>query len=223
MQRMSKHHQPRVRALVAGLSVAVLALTLTACGEESSSSTAASSGETDSPYEPTESPTMAVEMTDAPASYSEIEGDGFSISAPGEFQQQRETSSNGEPMLILEKPSLVDGVPQRVAVIRDVAPVSTAVEQSFALESAKSAAGPEAEVSRLALTAPEGQAAYLTTWVEAQGAGGKGQVDVTYWQLMYQVSDELILNVVAFAPTEEFETSEVSTILRTFVPEGASA
>lgn len=198
----------------------VLATSLTACGADPEQETAASE---QSPYEPSETPTVAVEMTEPPADYSDIEGEGFTISAPGEFQQMRETSSNGEPMLVLEKPSSVEGVPHRVAVVRDVEPVSPADEQSFALESAKSAAGPGAEVRRVALSAPEGQSAYLTTWKEVRGAGGQEQVEVTYWQLMHQVDDDLILNVVAFAPSEEFEASGVSTILRSFVPDGASA
>jgi hypothetical protein len=109
-----------------------------------------------------------------------------------------------------------------VAVIRDVDPKSPAEEQSFALETSKAAAGPEASVERVAMPAPEGQSAFLTTWTEIRPGEGSDNVPVTYWQLMHQVEEDLILNVVAYAPADEFETSEVSKILRTFVP-GADA
>ena len=71
---------------------------------------------------------------------------------------------------------------------------------------------------RYQLDAPEGESSYLITWTEPQAGAAGADVDVTYWQLMYQTGDDLILNVVAFAPTAEFETSEVSRILRTFRP-----
>lgn len=202
--------------LLSSLLVAALLVPLAACGEDEP---AARPAEQTDPSAPTTSPSAQVTMLEPPADYSVVEGNGFTIGAPGEFQQQRTTSSNGEPMLVLEKPSQVEALPQRVAVIRDVRPKTPAIEQSFALETAKAAAGPEAEVERTALpTEEEGQSAFLITWKETlPGEGGDG-VSVTYWQLMHQVSPDLIINVVALAPTEEFETSEVSRILRTFVP-----
>ena len=185
-----------------------------ACG---SSEKTSASGDPDNVYLPTENPTVSVTMLAAPDDYSTIEGAGFEISAPGEFQRQTTTSANQEPMLVLEKPSAIESVPQRVAVIRDVEPQQSADEQSFALETAKSAAGPEGEVVRISMPAPEGQSAFLTMWRESRPSSDSGNVEVTYWQLMHQVDDSLIFNVVAFAPSDEFETSEVSRILRTFV------
>jgi hypothetical protein len=216
MQRMSR------RRLTVPIAATVLALTLTACGGDSEGS----SSDEGSVYEPTGSPSVAVTMMDPPADYSEIEGDGFTISAPGEYQQQRKESSNGQPMLVLENPSNVEQIPQRVAVIRDVAPKAPAAEQSFALETSKSAAGPGSEVVRstLPVTDEELEPAYLVTWKEVRPGAAGEEVQVTYWQLFQQVGKDLILNVVAFAPTAEFETSEVSKILRTFVADpGASA
>ena len=208
------------RLLAAALLVATTA-TLTACG---GGDDAASPAATETAYLPTGSPTTTVTMLKPPADYSKITGAGFAISAPGEFQRQEKTSSNGEPMLVLEKPSSVPALPQRVAVIRDVDPKSPASEQSFALEAAKNAAGPEGKAERSQLTAPEGQSSFLTTWNETRPAQGGSTVEMTYWQLMYQVDATLIINVVAFAPADEFETSEVSKILRTFTPtRGASA
>lgn len=213
--------RPAATILAAPVLAGVLVLGLTACGGDSPE---AGSG-TESVYEPTESPTMAIEMIDLPADYSTVEGAGFSIGAPGEFQQQHTQSSNGEPMLVLEKPSQVESLPQRVVVIRDVEPKSPASEQSFALETAKSAAGPDAEVERSTLPSTDDdlEPAYLVTWKEVRPSAGAEQVQVTYWQLFQQVGDDLILNVVALAPTDEFETSEVGKILRTFVVDASSA
>lgn len=182
----------------------------------------------DSIFLPSEDPSEGggevVSMVDPPADYAQIEGAGFEISAPGEFKQERTTSSNGEPMLALEVPSQVPAVPQRVAVIRDVMPKSSAAEQSFALESAKAAAGPDAQATRVELpTDDETEAAFLITWKEVRPSQGAESVEVTYWQLMHQTSDDLIFNVVALAPTNEFDNSEVSKILRTFVPADDSA
>ena len=205
-------------ALVAGT---LLVLPLSACGGDDNGSELPAGGDEASAgeYAATEQPTIDVAHLDPPADYAEIEGPGFTIAAPGEFQQQTSTSPNGEPRLVLEKPSAVPQVPQRVVVIRDVAPQQDAAEQSYALEAIKAAAGrDDADVHRYQLEAPDGQAAFLVTWVEPQAGRGASTVDVTFWQLMHQVSDELILNVVAFAPATEFETSEVSRILRTFEP-----
>ncbi|WP_435743818.1 hypothetical protein [Nocardioides sp. SYSU DS0663] len=201
--------------------VAALALGLAACGGDASDP----SEEAGAVYEPTDSPSMGVTMIDLPADYSTIEGTGFTIGAPGEFQQQRTQSSNGEPMLVLEKPSEVESLPQRVAIIRDVDPTSSAAEQSFALETAKSAAGPGAEVERSQLPATDEDLgpAYLVTWKEVRPGSGTEDVEVTYWQLFQQAGDDLIINVVALAPSAEFETSEVSRILRTFAVDASAA
>lgn len=205
------------RRIAAGLAAVLVLAPLAACGDEAPSATP----ESDTIYLPTETPTATVTMTDPPADYTTIEGEGYRISAPGEFRQERFTSSNGEPALMLERPSRVEAVPQRVVVIRDVDPKSSAAEQSYALENAKAAGGPEGEVSRVELPAPEGEAAFLVTWKENRPSKGADNVEVTYWQLMHQTGDDLILNVVAFAPSAEFDSSEVSTILRTFRPDGA--
>jgi hypothetical protein len=191
-----------------------LCAALSACGGDADSNEPAGEG----PFAPSGSASPGVSMIDPPADYTTIDGEGFAISTPGEFQQRRATSSNGEPMLVLEKPSQVPAIPQRVAVIRDVDPKSSAEEQSFALETSKAAAGPEASVQRVTMPAPEGQSAFLITWTESRPSEGSDNVGVTYWQLMHQVGEDLILNVVAYAPTDEFGTSEVSKILRTFEP-----
>lgn len=200
-----------MRNAIAAVTLCGLALGLGACSDAKPAVKT-----TDTAYLPTSSPTTTVTMMKPPADYSTIEGQGFTISAPGEFQRISKTSSNGQPMLVLEKPSSVPALPQRVVVIRDVDPKSPAAEQSYALEAAKAAAGPAGKASRTQIPTPEGQSAFLTTWNEVRPTQGSATVEVTYWQLMYQVNSSLILNVVALAPAEEFQTSEVSKILRTF-------
>lgn len=209
-----------VRHLAGLLTAGALALGLSACGSDRDAVPAVSQTE----YLPTSSPTATVSMAPPPASFTSVDGNGFTISAPPEFQRQEATSSNGEPMLVLEKPSSVAAIPQRVVVIRDVAPKQSAAEQSYALEATKAAAGPEGQAERVQLPAPEGQSAFLTTWQESRPSEGAGTTDVIYWQLMHQVDSALIINVVAFAPADEFETSDVGTILRTFeVDPGSTA
>lgn len=210
------------RGLAAMISCTVLVLPLlAACG---GGEPTGGSGRADStgPYAATEEPTIDVGRIDPPADYREIEGSGFTIAAPGEFQERHDTSPNGEPRLVLEKPSAVPQLPQRVVVIRDVMPEQDAEEQSAALERVKAATGgAEADVHRYELEAPEGHSSFLITWTEPKAGSGDAIVEVGYWQLMYQTDDELILNVVALAPAAEFETSEVSRILRTFEPSAA--
>jgi hypothetical protein len=213
----------RMKRGFATLAVGMLiGVSLTACGEGSSADGA--KDPVDDRYAVTEEPTTDVGHLDPPADFTTIEGSGFTIAAPGEFQQQTSTSPNGEPRLVLEKPSSVRQVPQRVVVIRDVEPKQDAEEQSFALETWKAAADNDesSTVHRYRLDAPDAQQAFLVTWEEAQAGERTSNVEVTYWQLMYQVDDDLILNVVAFAPTADFDTSEVSRILRTFDPSSAA-
>ncbi|MEO9321867.1 hypothetical protein ABFT23_00145 [Nocardioides sp. C4-1] len=207
----------RLRAGVVAATVAA-ALGLGGCG---SATDTTPSDDADDPYRPTGTPSATVAMGEGPAAYSEVEGSGFTISAPGEFQQQRTTSRNGEPMLVLETPSRVTAVPQRVVVIRDTAPRAPATQQSFALETLKSSSGTSREVHRTSVPGlvDELPPAILVSWRERRAGAGASTVEVTYWQLFQQVGDDLILNVVALAPTAEFETSEVSRILRTFVPD----
>ncbi len=207
--------------VIAAAAAALISLSACAGGElrggpSGTATTTPSAPE--SAFAPTATPTSQATMLDkAPADFSEVKGEGFRISAPSEFQRHRSTSSNGQPMLTLERPSSNDALPMRVVVIRDVEPRSPAVEQSYALEASKAAgAQDKAGVVRTRLPTPEEQSAYLVTWQETRPGADGGTVDVTYWQLMYQVNAKLILNVVALAPTEDFPTSDVSTILRTF-------
>lgn len=196
------------------LGVAALALVLTGCGGGRASGDDVASSPV--PVHPTTS----VEMLDPPTGWNQIEGEGFTLSAPDDFEAGSEIVDTGEPMLTLDKPSQYDVPMERVGVIRDVNPGSSAEEQSEALEMFDSAPdGDDTEVTRVEMPAPRGQSAFLVTSPGYLHPTGTDPVEATFWQLVHQVSDDLILNVVAFAPTAEFESSDVRTILRTFVPE----
>ncbi|UDY23769.1 hypothetical protein [Nocardioides sp. Kera G14] len=205
-------------ALKLGLALAAVTLATAACGGSDSSK--ADTG----PYAATASPAAGTSMTKAPADFHEIHGEGFTIWAPAGFQEERKKSSNGEPMLTLQAPSSEKAIPQQVGVIRDVNPDAAADEQSFTLESVQSIGGEKAV--RTEVPAPTGQRAFLVTWTQSRpsAAGSTATVDTTYWQLMWQVDKDLILNVVAVAPSADWATSDVSRILRSFtVDEGSHA
>jgi hypothetical protein len=206
------------RALAATALALALSAALAGCaGGKADGKGSPTTTPDNSAYLPTGTPTNQVTMlAKAPADYTRVPGKGFVIWAPPEFQRSHRTSSNGEDMLVLEKPTADAALPERVAVIRDVQPRSSAAEQSFALETAKSAAGPQGQVERTQLPTPEGQSAFLVRWVEKRPSASGGTTEVQYWQLLHQVDAKLIINVVALAPAKDFPTSEVGTILRTF-------
>ena len=202
-----------LRAVV--ITAGLLTVTLAGCGGGEPSTSPR-----DQLLQPTATPTVQATLIDAPADYHDVTGSGFTIAAPAEFQEQRQTSSNGEPMLVLENPSRTAELLERVAVIRDTAPKSPVLDQSYVLESAKSAFSGGLGVERLEIEVPGDQQAYLVTWTEQRTSDGR-QVGLQFWQLMWQTSPDLIFNVVAMAPADEFATSEVSKMLLTFRPEAA--
>lgn len=197
--------------LLAGIALATVTLVTAACG-------ASSDAKEKGPYAATASPSAGMSMTKPPSDFREVSGEGFTLAAPAGFQEKRETSSNGEPMLTLEMPSSVPAIPQQVGVVRDLHPHAPVDQQSFTLETVHSVGKEAGEVTRVQLAAPEGQQAFLVTWTETRPdtTGGSSSVQATYWQLMWQVSKELILDVVAVAPTADFADSDVSRILRSF-------
>ena len=144
------------------------------------------------------------------AGFRTVKGEGFTIGAAKGFTDRTEKSSNGEPMLVLETKDSTDETPVRVAVIRDVNPQSSAENQSNALVKLEEIGAPKGSVTREKLD----EDTWLIKWKKT--LPGAAATKVTYWQLMEQVDDDLILNVVAIAPTADFKKSQVSEMLRTF-------
>lgn len=200
------------------VSAAALALTLAACGTDDEPEL--------SPAEqrmlPTEEPEQGVLPSDtAPRDSREVEGEGYSFAVPADFQQRDETSSNGEPMTVLERPSSQPDLPVRVVVVRDAEPEQPALEQSYTLEVTKRNLGGE-DIVRTQVDWPGAQSAYVTEWTEHQQTAQES-VPVHFMQLMVQVDETLILNIVGSAPAGDFEGSGIDEMVSTFRPAGPLA
>jgi hypothetical protein len=156
-------------------------------------------------------------LLDPPRDYRVVQGTGFSIQAPSTFQQQVTKSSNGEPMLVLRRPSSVLALPSSVVVLRDVNPKQDVVEQAYAVEVSKRGLG-ATDIVRSDLTWPGARRTVLVQWTQQVQTGGGTTVPTRYSQLSAQIDDGLIVVVVALAPAADLKTSAVETVLRTFRP-----
>lgn len=161
-----------------------------------------------------------------PDGFTEVSGPGYTVHAPAGFATERRTSSNGEPMLVLtaDAPPGEAGAggssSPTVGVVREVRPRAGALEQSLTLESAKRLVSEATGVRRTVVAWPGTREAVLIEWTVQErepGSAASAQA-VRNVQLMAQVDDELILSVVAVAPSGSFDASQVATVLRTFRP-----
>ena len=161
-----------------------------------------------------------------PAGFSAVPGEGFTVHAPAEFEPQRRTSSNGEPMLVLTTGGVDEtGAERLVGVVRDVEWGRAGVlEQSLVLESAKRQLAGATEVRRTVVDWPGARAAVVVEWTEQKAVVATGaSVAVRTVQLSVDVDDALSLSVVAVAPVAAFDQSGVATVLRTFRPAAAAS
>lgn len=145
-----------------------------------------------------------------------ITHDGFRIGAPSSFRERVRTTSSGDDMLWLDarrssgsRDSVI-----RVAVVPDVDPTASVLQQSHALEQ-KQTIG-ENEVRRSRVEWPGAREAVLVQWSNPVRGTGKS---IETWQLMVEVDDELILNVVAIAPEGAVEEHDLDRIIATFRPQ----
>ncbi len=150
-----------------------------------------------------------------PAGFAEVSGEGFTLAAPPGFRAERRTSSNGEPMLVLETTQVTGGL---VAVVRDVRPRADAVEQSITLEKTTRTVEKATDVRREEIEWPGTSRAVLLQWTVVKSERGAPAEAVRTVQLFAEVDRDLILNVVATAPARSFDQAEVATVLRTFRP-----
>ena len=207
------------------VAAALLVMTCTACGGASSSnspsSDSAQKGDSQrSVMEPTGTPSPSVRPQDTLGRGARrIQGKGFTIAADSAFQQSQRTSSNGEPMLVLEHASHVPQVPARVAVLREPNPKQDVVEQTYALEVMKRTATKATDVARAKISWPGTQTTVLMQWTENLQTSA-GPVPVRYWQLSAQVDEKLILVVVGFAPRQDFDGSGIADVVESFKPGG---
>lgn len=194
--------------------VAVMVVVVpTACGRDDDTRDAEhsmGSGETDAA--PAEDATVT--PLAPPAGWIVHSGIGYTIAAPSTFAVATETASNGEPMLVLRAEGSADAT---VAVTRDVAPSGAAADQARALAAVQRTAGKAEDVRRDEVKWPGSDEAVLVRWTEPPDAASTSGA-VVVWQLVAQVSDSLILNVVATAAKSGFDDADVGDVLRTFRP-----
>ena len=152
-----------------------------------------------------------------PEGFVKLTGTGFTIAAPDTFSPQSQKSTNGEPKLTLNaRPRREGDEPTLVAVIRDVRPQISVLEQMKLLEDVKRKVQ-ASDVFREEVRWPGARQAFVVGWTqdptEPPAAPGPPSRNL---QLAVQVNDTLIINVVATAPAETFDATQVATVVRTF-------
>ncbi|MGH9152526.1 MAG: hypothetical protein ACRD03_09045 [Acidimicrobiales bacterium] len=221
------------------MTALVMAATLVACSSGGDDEPAAPAGGSGSSSLPDRQPAAAEPVEEAPdglgpmeppPGFTKVTGEGFTLFAPERFTADRRTSSNGEPMLVLSADAPAGGEPPAggpattVAVARDVAAGAGVLEQSRALESSKRLVDEATGVRRTIVAWPGATHAVLVEWTvqEAAAPPSSGTQAVRTVQLGTDVAADLRFAVVATAPADSFDDSEVAAILRTFRPTKAA-
>jgi hypothetical protein len=150
-----------------------------------------------------------------------VQGQGFSIAIDPAFTQRVRTASNGQPVIVLSRPSDVPGLNTGVSVFREPDPKADVVEQSHTLEQARRTLTKATDLERTEVAWPGSQKAVLVRWTQQAAGPGGTTVPVRYWQLNTQISPALILIVVGFSPASSFDTSGVAEAVSSFRPQGA--
>ncbi|WP_338749376.1 hypothetical protein [Janibacter alittae] len=168
-----------------------------------------------SQMQPTGTPTPPVTPAAISSQWRTVEGPDFTIGVPGVFEEEIVTADNGTKAYVFDAPRTKDddNSLERVAILRDEKPKQDVIQQSFVLEEMQSVDN-EAGVERSEVTWPGAEKAVLVQWTNPVG-GADGKRRET-WQLMAQISPDLILNVVALGDADTFDDSELPTILATF-------
>jgi hypothetical protein len=166
---------------------------------------------------PTERPTLAVTARSGqPAETRLVSGKFFSMYVPANFQEKLVPMANGEKMSAYDAPSSKPATPVRVGVIPDPNPKKTMLEQSFDVELLQTAKGMK-NLTRSTVEWPGARSAILLQWLETP-SGGSTDNPQRNWHIMAEVNDHLIVNVIAFAPADEFDTAGLPKIFETFRP-----
>jgi hypothetical protein len=156
-------------------------------------------------------------LSGQPAETRQVSGKYFSIYVPANFQEKRSQISNGEEMVTMDAPSSKPARQIRVAVVPDPKPRASAIEQSFTMESVKTSEGAK-NFRRSTLKWPGGRSAILLQWTETPAGAGAADPPQRNWQIMAQVNPDLIVSVIAFAPSGDFETAGLAKVVETFRP-----
>jgi hypothetical protein len=167
---------------------------------------------------PTGSPTAVVTARGGqPVGTRQATGKFFSMYVPTNFQEKSVPMANGEQMMAFDSPSSNPATPVRAAVIPDSTPKTTAIEQSHDIELTKQSKGFK-DLTRTMVKWPGAQSAILLQWTETPAGALATDEPQRNWQLMAQVNDQLIVNILAFAPAAEFDKAGLATIVETFRP-----
>jgi hypothetical protein len=167
---------------------------------------------------PTDSPSIAVTPRNGqPAETRQVSGKFFSMYVPANFQEMSGTMTNGEKMVGFDAPSSKPATPVRVGVVPDPRAKASAIEASYGLELVKQSEGVK-DLTRATVKWPGAQSAVLLQWTEAPaGATGTDEPERN-WHLMAQVNNNLIVNIIAWAPAKEFDRAGLAKIVETFRP-----
>lgn len=166
-----------------------------------------------------EAPETLGPITEAPRDTREVQGQGFVLHAPSEFQQTDREGPGGVQMVVLGKASNRSGGVVEVVVFTEEDPQSTAQEQMYGLAGQKEVAG-ATDIVRQAVEWPAATSGVLVRWTE-RTATAQGEITQRFAQLALERENGDIVTAIAVAPEEEFDDSGALEVLRTLTLEGA--
>ena len=167
---------------------------------------------------PTDKPSLLVTaLSGQPAETREVTGKYFSMYVPANFQEKSSPMASGEQIVAFDSPSSEPASPVRVAVVPDPKAGATAIEQSYAVELQKQSEQVK-DFTRSTVKWPGAVNAILLQWTESRAGASSGDAPLRTLQLMAQVNDQLIVSVIAVAPSAEFDTAGLVKIVQTFRP-----
>jgi hypothetical protein len=202
----------RILCLAAAVATAVSACTV-AGGETPQA--------TDDVVQPTASaPATLGPITEQPRDSRSVDGPSFSLFAPAEFQQSSRSGPGGAQMIVLDKPSSSPGGVIEVVAFEEKDPPSGVREQMAAVAAEKADLEGVTDLRRESIEWPGAVEAVIMQWTEKTSTAD-GSITQRFAQLAAQVNDRLIATVVAVAPTEEFESSQVLEVLRSLALDSA--
>jgi hypothetical protein len=167
---------------------------------------------------PTGAPSVAVTpRSGQPAETRQVTGKFFSMYVPANFQEKSVPMANGEQLVAFDSPSSKPATPVRVAVVPDPQAKKSVIESSYGVEVLKQSEGVK-NLTRSTVKWPGVQSAVLLQWTATLAGAGPSDEPLRTWQLMAQVNDHLIVDVIAVAPSGEFDTAGLAKIVETFRP-----
>lgn len=153
---------------------------------------------------------------DSPPRDSREVGTGeFSLFAPADFTQSERPGPADVPMLVLSGPSDDPGTVVEVVAFSDPEPGGDVADQMSVLVAELQDIRGASDVRRTDLEWPGTETAVLVRWTE-DTAVASGTVTQTFAQLTVQAEDGRTATAVAVAPADDFESSGVLDVLRSF-------